>query len=154
MDLSIVPSLVTDPTVGIVARLAVALKAEAGFTNVNSNLTACSTGVEPSIEGAQLERLVGSLDAVRANLRRRGRRSATVAEGLLYGLTHPEAISCDLIWCIDQIVEVNSNEYALVLGAERRKRYACLGHVWGGVGMGDQVLTFPMASAEPTVLDT
>lgn len=134
------------PINGIIERLVAALKSEAGFTYVNSNITSanCPTTAEPSLEGARLEKIAGSRSVVLAELKRIGRRSATIAEGLLYGLTHPEELTKYWIWCPDQVMSLVGNEYMLALGVGDGERHADIGRVDGGVDADDRVLSFPL----------
>lgn len=139
---------------GIVERLVAALKSEAGFGYVNPNLTSrrCLTVAEPLLDGARLEEnLVGCRTLVLAELGRRGRRAATVAEGLLYGLKHPEALTVSSrIWVLGQIVMLGTEEHVLLfgLGGDGRKRCASLMHTSHIVFHEDRVLCFPMKEAE------
>lgn len=145
------------PIVGIIERLVVALQTETEFAYVNSHLTNanCPTVAEPSLEGARLEeKLVGSCTSVLAKLKRLGRRSATVAEGLLYALMHPEDLDADAwIWCLDQIVVLDGIEYVLVLGVDDDGRSARLYSVAAGVQAVQRVLSFPMTPAELAARD-
>ena len=139
-------------TNGIVERLADSLRTEAGFYYVNPNLTSerCPALVEPSLEGARFDEKIGSSRAAAcAELRRIGRRPATVAEGLLYGLTHPdEVLVRSWIWCFGDIVTVDGNELTLLLLVEDGKLFAVLYHVSDEIDEDDRVLSFPMTEAE------
>lgn len=144
------------PTTGIIERLVVSLKT-AGFTYTNPYLTSanCPTVAEPSFEGARLkEKLVGSRTSVLAKLKSDGRRSATVAEGLLYGLTHIEEMKAgSWIWCIDQVVAVFEDECVLVLNVYDGRWCAYLELVSDAVPVGARVLSFPMTQAELAARD-
>ena len=134
------------PIGGIIERLVAVLKTKAGFAYVNSDITSerCPTVVEPSLEGARLEeKLVGSRTHVLVELNRIGRRSATVAEGLLYGLTHPEELANGWIWCLDRVVVIAGREYMLVLYVDAGERRAYLCRVVSDVYVVDRVLSFP-----------
>lgn len=143
------------PIEGIIERLAVALRAKGGFAFVNPNLTSanCPTVAEPSLEGARLEKCVGPRTFVLAELRRDSRRSATFAEGLLYGLTNPEELTTEWIWCLDQVVVLVGREYALVLGVNVGQCFADFCHVADGGSASRRVLSFPMTEAELAARD-
>lgn len=138
--------------VGIVERLVVSLKTEAGFTYTNPNLTSerCPTVAEPSLNGSRFEWVLEwHRTAALAKLKGDDRRSATVAEGLLYGLTYPGELSeSSWIWCLDQVVVVDGNECLLVLCIDGGELSARLDLVSRGVRAGDRVLSFPMTEAE------
>lgn len=145
---SILAEAAAVPTTGIIERLVLALKTEAGFAYVSPNLTSanCPTVVEPSLDGARLEdKIVGSRTYVLAELKQIGRRSATVAEGELYGLKHPEELSAtSWIWCLDQVVVYDGGEYVFVLYVGSDGRRASLRLLSSAVGVGNRVLSFPL----------
>lgn len=59
--------------------------ATGGITDANFPSTA-----EPSLDGARLDKILGSREYILAELSRIDRRAATVAELLLYGIKNPE----------------------------------------------------------------
>jgi hypothetical protein len=135
-------------TPGIIQRLVATPKEQGGFDWVNPNITDDNfpTTKEPSLDGAQLDEIVGSWDYVLAELKRRGRRAPTMAEGLLYGITNPDEQRKYWIWCLGQVWADpdDRREYALVLGAFDGGRNAGLGGSTVGAGAGDRVLSFPL----------
>lgn len=88
---------------GVIARLISALKLECW---VSSNITDENfpTLAQPSLDGVQLNEIIGSRRAVLAELARLGRRPAFAAEGLLYGSEHLGVPRDGLVrvWCLGQ----------------------------------------------------
>jgi hypothetical protein len=138
------------PILGIIGRLVAAPESDGGFAWANPGIADanCLTAAEPSLEGASLDEIVGSKERVLAELGRRGRRAANVAEGLLYGIKNPEEQRKYWIWCLGQTLVLQNNgalrEYALVLDVLREQRCADLSLVLHGVREGDRVLSFPL----------
>ncbi len=85
--------------------------------------------VEPNLDGAQLEHYGKSMSstAVLADFKSRGRRAATAAETLLYGIMNPEEqrkywiVGLGQVWLYPGI-----GDYVVVLDEHDRERYASL----------------------------
>lgn len=140
---------------GIIERLVAALRV-AGFQYVSEKLTTanCPTATFPSLEGAQLDSIVGSRKHVLAELRRIGRRPATMAEGLFFALVHSEELSpASQIRCFDQIALLNEVRRTLVLRVYGDMLWVDLDYISSGVPVGDRVLSFPMTEAELAARD-
>ncbi len=134
---------------GIVERLVATPKSDGGFDWANSNITDANfpATAEPSLEGARLDKIVGSKDYVLAELKRLGRRAATAAEGLLYGIKNPGEQRKYWIWCLAQVWlgPDGRYEYAVVLGvSDVGERSASLDVVASGVDAVERVLSFPL----------
>lgn len=140
------------PTAGVIERLALASRVVAWFAYVDLRITSanCPTVAKPSIEGALLDdRIFGLRVHVLAELRRLGRCSATVAEGLLYALKHPTELKADsCILCLGQVVVIGEDECMLALGVDEDGFWACLESVSDDVEKGERLLYFPMTVEE------
>jgi len=140
---------------GIIERLGLALQKKGWFVSTHPNLTSaqCPTATEPSLDGARLEtKISGSRASVLAKLKTEGRRSATVAEGLFYGLTDPEELANGRIWCLDQVAVIDGREAVLVLGLGDFGRFASL-IATDSVDAYDSILSFPLTEAELVARD-
>ena len=134
---------------GIVERLVATPKSDGGFDWANSNITDANfpATAEPSLEGARLDKIVGSKDYVLAELKRLGRRAATAAEGLLYGIKNPGEQRKYWIWCLAQVwLDPDSRGgYAVVLGVrDDGKRILFDGRTGEPVSAVERVLSFPL----------
>ena len=134
---------------GIIERLVATMNTDGGYDWVNPNVTDANfpTVTEPSLEGARLDKIVGSRQYVLAELKRLGRRAANAAELLLYGVKNPEEQRKYWIWALAQVwVDPDSRyEYAVVLDVgDDGKRNADLLGVAVDVNAVERVLSFPL----------
>ncbi len=131
----------------IITRLVATPKSEGGYDWVNPSITDVNfqTTAEPSLEGARLDKIVGSRTAVLAELNRLGRRAATVAELLLYGIKNPEEQRKYWIYALAQVWSFpGGREFVAVLDVDDGgRRDAILYDASRDVYAYDRVLSFP-----------
>lgn len=134
---------------GIIERLVATPKAAGGYDWMNPNITDVNFPVtaEPNLEGARLDKIVGSREHVLAELNRIGRRAANAAETLLYGQKNPLEQTKYWIWGLGQVWVGPGGRigFAVVLGVgDACERGASLGGVSSGVDARERVLSFPL----------
>lgn len=156
------PMATQQPIPGIIARLVSTPKSQGGFDWVDPDITDehFPAFEQPSLEGARLVQLVPTpvpgqevrtLSGQNAvNLILRGKLSpATMAEGLLYGITHPDEQRTSWITCYGQTWLGDSKNVGrktplvLMLETYRGERRATLCLAGYGVGSNVRVLVFP-----------
>lgn len=132
------------PIGGVIVRL---LTLDPKFDYVNPNIIDANfpTTVEPSLEGARLDKMVGSRESILAQLKQDNRRAANAAELLLYGVKNPEEQRKYWIWALAQVWvgPDDRHGYAVVLGVSGGERVARLNDV-AGVSAYDRILSFPL----------
>lgn len=137
------------PIPGIIQRLVATPKADGGYDWVNSSITDVNfpATAEPSLDGARLDKIVGSREHVLAELKKIGRRAATAAELLLYGQKNPEEQRKYWIWALAQVWVGPGDriDCAVVLDVcVVGRRGANLFGVSSGVLASERVLSFPL----------
>ena len=134
---------------GIVERLVATPKADGGYDWVSSSINGTNfpTTAEPSIEGARLDKIVGSREHVLAELNRIGRRAASAAELLLWGQKNPQEQTKYWIWALAQVWVSPDDRIGCAVALDVRdggERYAHLDVVAFGVSVLGRVLSFPL----------
>lgn len=122
------------PIPDIITKLLATEKSEGGYDlidNYGISDKNFPTFVEPSLEGARLDQIPGSIHRVCGQLNRDGRRAATAAELLLFGLKNPKEQGKYWIFAPGQIFEYYDDrgectKCMVMLRTFRGDRQACL----------------------------
>ncbi len=134
------------PIGGVIAQI---LSLTPKYDYVNPNITDSNFPVttEPNLDGARLDKITGSRTQILAALKRDGRRAATAAELLLYGIKNPEEQRKYWIWALAQVWLAPGSRYecaVVLLVRGGGKRRADLSDVADDVDAVERVLSFPL----------